>query len=467
MNRLYNTPFKDLLPGSISNDFTIDASAHAIDAELVAVTLSTSNLLLYARLLHTAGYPRPAPLVPALARTVEAAGGLKPLDTEALEQLAWQLHVDFRDVAKTDKDLAVMIVESIPWHRIKGTPAAVERALAMYGVVALVDESGRGKNWAVYELELKDVPGGTLPNIVRVANETAPARCRLRRVYGGYDRRPIILDVGPPLDEGFLDDDSGVWDEETGVKESFGHTLSLQAETDLTEHFPIAFTTANPFRAFYIDKPILDRWRLDDPTVKSHGIVGAALISLMSHGIYNEKYTWTGEWDHRRWSGTFYPTTAVFPRRKIHYHRSVSKSQLVLDFCHLDDPTVRMDRQVCTLIDLPMRLDSGKLDTDAKGIGKREFYVDELFLTTLSHQAVRHSTQSGTALFHGRGIRASGSTQAMGVSIYEERIETQGFVALRREYSRPDGTEWVGPWSHRRWGAKNIPLKVTHEGDTI
>ncbi len=172
MKRLGDIHFAELLPDSIRHDPTISAAAETLNQLLRKTTLAIPNLLIWARLERDS-----AALIPPLARLASKAGGLKPHTLEALELLAWQLHVDFRDVATDEAMLERFIRESIPWHRLKGTPAAVERALAMYGIAALVDECGRGGNWAVYELELGEAPDLVdLPKIVRLANEAAPVR---------------------------------------------------------------------------------------------------------------------------------------------------------------------------------------------------------------------------------------------------------------------------------------------------
>lgn len=462
MSRLQDTSFLSLLPESISADPTIRAAAASLDEVLRAITLAVPNLLLFSRLLLTAGRAFTPNLLPAIQRIIDARGGLTPLNTAELELLAWQFHVDFREVARTDRELAEMIVQSIPWHRIKGTPASVERALALFGINSQVDESGRGHNWAVYELELSSVPRGQLSTVARVAEEMAPKRCQLRRVYGGFDRRPIILDVGPALDTGYLDDDSGVWDEETGIKESFGETTGMSAKPEPLSHGWLFAGQLHASRAFYVDKPILDQWKLDNPTLKMHGFVGGSLVSLQSIGIQGQKYRWEGAWDHRQWNECGgYPGFTPIPRRSMTAHRAMSKAQLVLDFGRLDASLERPDRQLAIVVDSPSRLDFSRLDGNRSDLGVRRIFIDERHsnVTGMSTQPLRHD--AGIAVLHVTGMAARGESSPSGMSVTTYREEVTGMLALRREYSLPDGTEWTGPWSHRPWGSMGIPVNIT------
>lgn len=148
MSTLYDTPFCDLLPSSIAEDSTIKAAAASLDGMLLRTVQSVPNLLIYSRLLLTAGRTSPFTLLPALQRIIDASGGLKALSTPELELLAWQFHVDFREVARTDAQLANMVLQAIPWHRIKGTPASIINALALFNYHAAIEEDGAGDHRA-------------------------------------------------------------------------------------------------------------------------------------------------------------------------------------------------------------------------------------------------------------------------------------------------------------------------------
>lgn len=187
--------FLDLLPGSISGDATMQAAAMSLNGVLRSTSLAIPNLLLQARLWN-----QPAvSMLPPLARLTDARGGLKPLSMAELELLAWQMHVDFREVAITKEQLAEMVRQSIPWHRIKGTPASVRKALALFGYSATIEANGPGRWWATYQLGLPELVSlDDVRQIVSICKEMAPARSHLWRVYAGYDWRPGVWSGGLP-----------------------------------------------------------------------------------------------------------------------------------------------------------------------------------------------------------------------------------------------------------------------------
>ena len=388
MKRLGDIHFADILPESIKHDPRIEAAAESLDRLLKRTTRAVPNLLVWARLDRESGR-----VMPPLARLAEVAGGLKPHTSEVLELLAWQLHVDFREVAKDDQALERMVLGSIPWHRLKGTPAAVEQGLEMFGVTALTDESGTGNNWAVYELELAEVPTyRDLVNIVRVAEEAGPKRSWLRRVHNHYDIRPIVWDVGPPLDEGFWDDDSGVWHPELGVKESFGRTTGAMTEPGDSRWAAFGCLISRFTRAFYVDRAIWDLWPYDTPVVRNYGVARLRLHALQSQGIEGLRYFWTGPWDGRKWGAGF-----TAPQRRIHYKRQVSKAELVLDEARWDDPVKTYDRRVRTLVDNPLRFDEGCWDMGREDAGIRDVYIDELIIRRRGLKAGLEDIQLGLA----------------------------------------------------------------------
>ncbi|GAB7080886.1 phage tail protein [Megalodesulfovibrio paquesii] len=460
------TPLAAVLAPSIKDDPTIQAAAAAVDAALLPLVQAIPRMLLWARLWSGVGGDA-GQLSPALRRIVDwcalesGSSGLPPLSDGELELLAWQMHVDFWNPAWPRPVRENLVRQATAWHRLKGTPAGVRLALALFDVQATVDESGRGEKWAIYELELAKAPGELLPTVVEVATETAPQRCRLRRVYGGYDRRPIVLDVGPPLDLGFLDDDSGVWDPVTGVKQSFGNTRALQAQPAWVAH--LWSGQGRAVRAFYVDKPILDQWRLDTPTVKSHGMVGGWLVSLASRGISGHKHRWTGPWDHRQWNDCDGPPAfRPMPRRRIDTHRSVSRSQLVLDCGRLDASLERLDRQRAVVIDHPPRLDGSRLDCGQQALGLRQILIDARFHHSAGGVAQATRAPSGLGLRHIRGGLAQRAETHAGIGVTDSRTDTLGLLALRRPCSLPDGTEWAGPWDHRPWRTMRAAGVFTH-----
>lgn len=109
----------DILPDNILRDAQVYAAAKALDSELQNVTAATVECL------HL---PR-----------------LDVLPEKVIDLLAWQWHVDFyeplgMDVATKRK----LIRESIAWHRMKGTPAAVEK------IVSAAFDTSTVKEWYEY-----------------------------------------------------------------------------------------------------------------------------------------------------------------------------------------------------------------------------------------------------------------------------------------------------------------------------
>ena len=140
--RIGSTPFLELLPDSIAGDPAIRAAADALDGLLVPSVKAIPSLLLYARL-----YGKEPDLLPPLRRLAEQAGGLRALEEPLLDLLAWQLHVDNYDIARTYAERLEMVKTSIAVHRKKGTPWAVETAVT----AALANVETTVTEWYDYE----------------------------------------------------------------------------------------------------------------------------------------------------------------------------------------------------------------------------------------------------------------------------------------------------------------------------
>lgn len=103
MNKqIKNISLLDILPDSLLQDEQVQACIKALDIQLQAVT---------ADVIEVIHLPR-----------------LDELPEEVIDLLAWQFHVDFYEPLGMDLETKRNLVrESIAWHRIKGTPAAVEK----------------------------------------------------------------------------------------------------------------------------------------------------------------------------------------------------------------------------------------------------------------------------------------------------------------------------------------------------
>lgn len=372
--RIQDTPFLALLPDSIAADPTVSAASSSIDAQLRSVTLGIPNLLLWARL-------DPGRLSPVMQRLTDAAGGLAPFSEAELELLAWQFHVDFRETAKTPEQLAEMVRRSIPWHRIKGTPASIRAALALYGIDAGIEEGGR--HWAEYQLGLRGVDDlDAVRTAVRVAREMAPVRCRLFRVYNAeFDMRPIVLSEGPALGDGFLSHYSGVGvDDGTGgdVQVSFGTVKRMRAEAYLASDMSASFGVENRMvtLAPYLDRFVLGRSRLSDRLPRNNPFVVGALVSFLWADRQTVARAWNGAWDDRRWSDV-----TGFDRRLPRWrmaHRALSRSQLAPADSALSDTNSRLGATFATVIDNPPRL--GSFALSGHDCGRRALRLHEMVI---------------------------------------------------------------------------------------
>lgn len=66
----------------------------------------------------------------ALCDYLHLIANLDQLPSDVIDLLAWQWHVDFWDSTLPLKTKIQLVRNSIPWHRKKGTPAAVEEMVA-------------------------------------------------------------------------------------------------------------------------------------------------------------------------------------------------------------------------------------------------------------------------------------------------------------------------------------------------
>lgn len=100
MSNLADYELKSLLPYSISGDTEIQNICDAINAKLREISASIGLILLLPR--------------------------LNELPEALVDELAWQYHVDYYTPAIDLPTKRNLVRNAILWHRIKGTPAAVE-----------------------------------------------------------------------------------------------------------------------------------------------------------------------------------------------------------------------------------------------------------------------------------------------------------------------------------------------------
>lgn len=100
MLELKDNALQHILPSSISGDATVKEIVQAISGRLAQLGEQAELVLILPR--------------------------LKKLSEEIVDELAWQYHVDFYDVAADITKKRELVRKAIARHRYKGTPAAVE-----------------------------------------------------------------------------------------------------------------------------------------------------------------------------------------------------------------------------------------------------------------------------------------------------------------------------------------------------
>lgn len=263
------------------------------------------------------------PSLVALARLPERITGLdvRPLlvydvdrvDAAALPYLAEQFGIvgPMWQYLQGEAAQRAAIRGAVAWHRAKGTPWAVTDALSWIGVSAVPDDTrGTPRRWASYELVLRQVPDTTqAESIVALARFAAPARAHLVRLYNPqHDLRPLVLDRGPALDAGMLDNYSGVMGAD-GVVRSFGERRGGTAPAAAALAPRGARTDVRASVSRYDDMPVLDAWRLDARVLS--GVSGGTMD--LSIGTCGLPLLEGGTLIHRRVAATHVPWDAPVP----------------------------------------------------------------------------------------------------------------------------------------------------------
>ena len=155
---LQSTSLLDILPQNLLADAQIYAAARALDDELQKITAATRNAL----------------LLPRLDELLE----------EVIDLLAWQWHVDFYEPSMSIETKCQLVRESIAWHRIKGTKAAVEK------MAQTVFKGGVVTEWFEYGGE----PYHFRIDVLNAPNMTEESRERLLAVVNASKNTRSWLD---------------------------------------------------------------------------------------------------------------------------------------------------------------------------------------------------------------------------------------------------------------------------------
>lgn len=155
---LQSVSLLDILPPNLLADKQLYAAARALDDELQKITAATRNALLLPR--------------------------LDELSEEVIDLLAWQWHVDFYEPSMSIETKRRLVRESIAWHRIKGTKAAVEK------MAQTVFKGGVVTEWFEYGGE----PYHFRIDVLNAPNMTEESRGRLLAVVNASKNTRSWLD---------------------------------------------------------------------------------------------------------------------------------------------------------------------------------------------------------------------------------------------------------------------------------
>lgn len=159
---------------------------------------------------------------------------------------------DFIDYFENHRTL---LEEGKSWIVVRGTGASVRQALGWIGIDATLEEDG----WRLQIDPGHESAIAKLQAIKHLTGRSVPAHVQLYRLYHLHDHRHIRLDAGR-LDDGYLDDDSGIWQD--GIKLSFGteHKVRMPLEDPVLR--PVMTPLAS--RKIHNDNSWrLDAWALD------------------------------------------------------------------------------------------------------------------------------------------------------------------------------------------------------------
>lgn len=437
--RLGPTPLVELLAESIRRDPTLAATAGVLDGLLAKTVKAVPNLLLWARLTPSLGL-----LSPPMQRLVDFAGGLKPLSDAELELLAWQEHVDFWSPSWPRSVREGLVRESTRWHRIKGTPAGMKMAFALFGLDVSIEEDGEGDYWATYQLGLPQIADlETVKQVCEIAYEMHPARCSLYRIYTDvWDTRPGAYDVGF-YDEAAYDYYSGVsvpgLPGGGGVIVSFGRKTLSQSTPSLSLLY-VGRERARGVLTQFDEDMSYDVARYDETiAVPNHGFVRSRLNSIVIGRPLYRRHTWTGAWDERNWLDL---ETVGYVRDHFSFvRRSIAAIEGVYDDSVYDSLNSFYEQPVHTLVDNPPRYDDATYNNHDPG--RRVLVVDEIFI------GLRKSLGNGSLLPES----ATGSG----------KITRAGTRGAQTHPVLPPIATWSGAWDSRVWRAGGAFANTTHK----
>jgi hypothetical protein len=323
-----------------------------------------------------------------------------------------------------------LIDHGLPWLMERGTAAAVKEALSWIGIeVARVEEDG-----AYLQLDTgRVIAPDELHDLVYLVLQSIPAHVDLYRLYHDYDLRMIRTDEPERLDDGLLEDDSGVWVNVDGKDIKLSFALRFKRRIYANEHRVLSNAVESyMMRARYSDRWLLDHSELDTPPVRNYKITDGQLLSLQTRPLDNP--------------------------RSLGRMLTIPKSALALD----DDTRLdNLNAGFAGGYDLtwnPMRLDGGMPDDSGNPEGlpypaqrlddidpdTRHYFIDERIEESLGKSEFKISPQVAQRV----AVTSISSSWA------------------RRGHS---STIWRGKWDSRKWidSVNLFPIKMTETSEPM
>lgn len=217
-----------------------------------------------------------------------------------------------RHHTETEDQFRTRVVNAWRWHELGGKTEGLPEILRFYGYEVEAIENMRKFSkgrWAEFMVRLKTPASFSdqqeqvrnLKTLLWLINEYKPARSFFFRLYNdSFDRRPIILSIGPKLGSGWL----SLWSgkiipeaDDTDTIISFGLIAKFQGEKLFSGPGKCALHGLYATRGMRrLNAFMLGRSRLSDIFIRRHSFVFSELISLQNAERYYTPHEWKGPW---------------------------------------------------------------------------------------------------------------------------------------------------------------------------
>ncbi|MBP1064634.1 hypothetical protein JOE51_006101 [Bradyrhizobium japonicum] len=194
---------------------------------------------------------------------VQSIIDVRYLDAIPQDVLPWLLrHWGLEDAAEFVADHQRLYKEGKRWQTLRGRVEAYEIVFDWLGLDGFYERGDHGAvRWGLFQIGLTERPDqDTLLNLIGLANLSKKASSVLGRIYGGYDIRPMRLDM-MRLDGALLDDWSGVYLPGIEPKLSFGkqHGEEVDFNVDMDGGVYLSVEGVARFEeGFVLDRSMLD-----------------------------------------------------------------------------------------------------------------------------------------------------------------------------------------------------------------